>query len=127
MRPSGARCSTGSPARAPAGRIAAMKRLALALALVAVTGCTSLTIGPKGVEAHGSTNSNAIATVIVVGYLVGAAIDDARDPRPFPSLSHSFSEWTRYEPAPPLAADRRVVEQDCSKPPVDPYANLRCR
>ena len=32
-----------------------------------------------------------------------------------------------YLAAPEMNPDRRVVEQDCSKPIEDPSANLRCR
>jgi len=32
-----------------------------------------------------------------------------------------------YSAAPPMKPDRRINEQDCTQPIVDPTANLRCR
>ena len=70
--------------------------------------------------------SNSLAAVVVTGMFVAAAIEGVREPRPFPSISALY-DWTGSTPAPPLAPERRVHEQDCSKPLEDPSANLKCR
>jgi hypothetical protein len=38
-----------------------------------------------------------------------------------------MAEYSHAAKPPELAPDRRVSEQDCSKPIVDSSANLRCR
>jgi len=52
------------------------------------------------------------------------AIEYANNPQPFPSPSALMSPTP---PAPELAANRRISEQDCSKPIRDWSANLKCR
>lgn len=105
-----------------------MRRIALVLVVAFAGGCatsvsgTRVTTGSAGVQIQ----SNSLTTVVLTGMFVAAAIEGARYPRPFPSLS-VFSGWVSSTPPPPLAPDRRVHEQDCSKPIDDPTANLRCR
>jgi hypothetical protein len=83
---------------------------------------TSVTTGPAGLHIR----TDSLAAVVVAGVLVAATSDEAREARPFPSFS-AFYDWTGSRPAPPLAPDRRVHEQDCSQPLEDPTANLKCR
>ena len=117
-------------------------RLLIVFALVLGTGCAHVEIGASsrmstapppasgtsissssaGLQIHAS---GALAAVVLAGMLMSAAIEDVRNPRPFPSLS-IFSDWTRREPPPPMDKARAVSEQDCTKP-VDSSGNLRCR
>ena len=55
-----------------------------------------------------------------------AIVEYRREPRPFPSVSELY-DINRPVPPAPLAPERRVMEQDCSKPLEDPGANLKCR
>ena len=106
-------------------------RLLLVIVLVRLlAGCSHASIdvnsttsgGHVGVHVH----SSSLAAVVIAGMFVAAAVDDARQDRPFPSFS-TFSDWFRGTPPPALAEDRKVSEQDCSRP-IDPSAgNLRCR
>lgn len=82
---------------------------------------TSVTSGGVGVHVH----SHSLAAVVIAGMFMAAAIEDAREPRSFPSFS-SFADWFRGTPAPQLAADRPIAEQDCTKP-IELTGNLRCR
>jgi hypothetical protein len=83
---------------------------------------TTVTSGTAGLHIQ----SPALAAVVITGMVMAAALDDARQERPFPSFS-LFSDWFRGTPAPELAAGRRISEQDCSRP-IDPsLGNLRCR
>lgn len=109
----------------------------MALALViALAGCsTTLTVnsgssepatGRGGLQVQGQVHSRSLVAVILAGLLIGAALEDGRDERPFPSLS-VFSDWLGPRPPPLLLPGRHIQEQDCSKPIQDPTANLRCR
>ena len=70
--------------------------------------------------------SDTLAKAVVAGMVVAAAIDYQREPQPFPRFSAIY-EWSGSQAVPPLAPDRRVHEQDCSRPLEDPSANLKCR
>jgi hypothetical protein len=112
-----------------------VRRLALAAAFVFTSGCshtevgsgnasatsgTVVTSGTAGLNVTTSSGAAALAIVLTLG-----AIDYARNPQPFPSPSALISPAS--PPAPELAVNRRISEQDCSKPLADPYANLKCR
>lgn len=118
-----------------------MRRFGLVLLVALLAGCSghsrlSVSSGGGGAPASGSSvrtsvvglhvHSDTLAALVLAGVLVNAVIEEARDPRPFPGLS-PFSDWAGTPPAPGLAPHRRVNEQDCSQPPQDPFANLRCR
>jgi hypothetical protein len=83
---------------------------------------TSATSGQAGLHVE----SRALAAVVIAGMFMAAAVEDARQERPFPSFS-VFSDWFRGTPAPELAADRPVVEHDCTKPMPQFSGNLKCR
>ena len=57
----------------------------------------------------------------MVGVALIAATLDAREDYSRGMVSPS------YKPAPQMAADRTVAEQDCTKPIEDWSANLKCR
>jgi hypothetical protein len=120
--------------------MASMSRMALAVVVALATGCsthvnlgvssgggavasgTQVTTGTAGLRIQ----SDSLAAVVVTGMFIAATIDYAREPQPFPSFSE-FYDWRGGTPAPPLAPERRVHEQDCSQPLEDPSANLKCR
>jgi hypothetical protein len=83
---------------------------------------TSATSGSTGVQA--SSGSRGLANAIIAVGIVAGAIEYSREDRPFPSPSALFSERT---PAPELAPDRRISEQDCTRPIDLSSGNLRCR
>jgi hypothetical protein len=85
---------------------------------------TTVTSGSAGLHVE----SRSLASLILAGMFVAAAIDYSREPRPFPSFSETFGDWLRGTPAPQMAHNRNVVEQDCTKPlPEDLAGNLKCR
>lgn len=74
---------------------------------------------------HVQSDSNALATAIIAISLLAGAIELARDDSPPAERRSSMTEG--FAPAPPMAPERRVNEQDCSKP-VDFFSgNLRCK
>jgi len=87
----------------------------------------SVTTGSGGLQVHGQIHSRSLAAVILAGLLIGAALEDARDQRPFPSLSAFFSDWMGNRPAPELLPGRHISEQDCSQPLDLSKGNIRCR
>lgn len=87
------------------------------------TAGTSVRSGQVGVHFQ----SSALAAVIISGMFIAAAVEEARNPRPFPSFS-TFTDWFRgTPPAPALDSDRRVSEQDCSRPVDVTQGNIRCK
>lgn len=68
-----------------------------------------------GAQVSLNIHSSALAALIVAAALLGAAVEGQREER-----------QARRAVA-PLAPDRAVNEQDCSRPIADPYANLKCR
>ncbi|HEX9397740.1 MAG TPA: hypothetical protein VF943_13490 [Burkholderiales bacterium] len=88
-----------------------MRKLAIAVALVLLAGCSS---------------STPVADALLVGMVGYSAVEYSRDPHPFPSFSSIYEFGNPPAPA-PLDPKRKVLEQDCSKPLQDPTANLKCR
>jgi hypothetical protein len=112
------------------------------LLVLLLAGCSHVTIDARTRTSSGSATpppgttvtssqaglhieSRALAAVVITGMFLAAAIDDAREQRPFPSFS-VFSDWFRGTPAPQLTPDRPISEQDCTKP-VELTGNLKCR
>ena len=56
----------------------------------------------------------------------GNAIEESRNPQPMPSLS-TFSEWTHAPPPTPMAPDRKISEQDCTKAIDYTLGNIKCK
>ncbi len=69
---------------------------------------SSVSSGSAGLQVQAGGGSPAVA-IIAVGVLAAA------------------NAATPEERAPARAPDRRIHEQDCSKPIEDPSANLKCR
>ena len=121
-----------------------MRAIALVLVMVALGACSRVTIdassrtssgalapvaGTTVVSGQGGVHieSRALAAVVIAGMFMAAAIEDSREPRPFPSFS-VFSDWFRGSPRPQLAHDRMVVEHDCTQPIPEGFTgNLRCK
>jgi hypothetical protein len=103
------------------GSIAARLRLAAALAALALAGCANTSwqfssggapqpVPPSGGFSVGTTSTNWFATLLTFGL-----------------INYAMFGGTPFYAAPPMDPERRVAEQDCSKPIEDPSANLRCR
>lgn len=83
---------------------------------------TSVTGGGASVSIH----SHSLAALIIAGMFMAAAIDHAREERPFPSFS-TFSDWFRGTPRQELSPDRAISERDCTQPIDELSGNLKCR
>jgi hypothetical protein len=68
---------------------------------------TSVTSGSAGLQVQ--SGGSAAAVLIAIGILAG------------------MTQYSQAVKPPELAPDRRVSEQDCTKPIADPSANLKCR
>lgn len=79
-----------------------------------------------GGQANLHVESRSLAALVVAGMFLAAAVEDAREPRPFPSFS-TFSDWFRGTPKAELDPERRVSEQDCSRPVDYSLGNIRCK
>jgi hypothetical protein len=84
---------------------------------------TSVTSGSTGLQAR--SGSPGLATAIIAVGLAAGAIEYSREDRPFPSPAALLPE--RTPPAPALAPDRRISEQDCTRPVDLSSGNLRCK
>jgi len=140
MRRNGPRCAIGS--LAPAGKMLSM-RFVLPVALL-IAGCSHVQIGassqttgvsstpPRAGNSFSSSsaglqvNASGGAAALVAGVLIVAALREPAQPGSFRSWS-DFSDWFWGRPPPELALDRKVSEQDCSKPLDTSAGNLRCR
>jgi hypothetical protein len=83
---------------------------------------TSVSSGQTGLHIE----SRTLATIVIGGMVLAAAAEDARQERPFPSFS-VFSDWFRGTPAPELVPDRKISEQDCTRPLDYSLGNIRCK
>ena len=107
-----------------------MRTAALVLALFGLNAC-STAVAPAAAGGSATTvrvvsSSGAAA---VAGALAFAAFVDAGDPG-YPRAAPSFSApygafWAR--PVPELDPDRKVSEQDCTKPLDLSQGNIRCK
>jgi hypothetical protein len=84
---------------------------------VAASG-TTVTSGASGLTVSSGSGA-AVVFLLTLG-----VVDYALNPQPFPSPSALFMQ---SPPAPELAANRRISEQDCSKPVDLSLGNLRCK
>jgi hypothetical protein len=104
------------------------------LIVVLLAGCSHVSIDASSNTSSGSATgaqaglhleSRSLAALVIAGMFLAAAAEDVREPRPFPSFS-TFSDWFRGTPKAELDPERRVSEQDCSRP-VELSGNLKCR
>ncbi len=84
---------------------------------------TSFSSSSSGMRVNASGGA---AAVIVAGVILASAMHEPAQPGNFRSWS-DFSDWFWGRPPPEMAGDRRVSEQDCSKPVDLSSGNLRCR
>src|SRR3954465_14426718 len=104
-------------------------RIASLLFIVALAGCANTAVGVSsgagttvvsgGAVVTTGAPAAALALVLTLGVL-----DYASNPQPFPSPSSFFLP---NQPAHEMAANRRISEQDCSKPVDLSLGNLRCK
>ena len=131
MRRIGPRCATAL--RAPAARRIQRMRWLLVLLLA---GCSHAQINASSNTASGTVTtggsasvhveSRSLAAIVIAGMFIAAAAEDLREPRPFPSFS-SLADWFRGSPTPELDPDRKISEQDCSRPLDYTQGNIRCK
>jgi hypothetical protein len=112
-----------------------MRIAALLLIALLATGCAHSTVAVNhGVPpaaagttvtsgASGATVSSSSGALVIILLTLGA-IEYARNPQPFPSPAALVSPTA---PAPELSPERRVNEQDCTKPVDLSAGNLRCK
>jgi hypothetical protein len=100
-----------------------MKNFSILFIAVLAAGCTSVTSDGRGLLIQ--SDSRALATVLIAAGVLSLAAGDIGEERPFPSPSALLPY--RSPPAPEMAPDRRINEQDCSKPVDWSLGNLRCK
>ena len=88
---------------------------------------TASSVSPPHAAASSAqvTASGSFALALFVSVIASTASEDWTQPGSH-STSSMFSGWFWSRPPPPLAPDREVSEQDCTKP-IQFNANLRCR
>ena len=105
------------------------------LLVLLLAGCSHVSIDASSNTSSGSVTgaqaglhveSRSLAVLVIAGMFLAAAAEDAREPRPFPSFS-TFSDWFRGTPKAELDPERRVSEQDCSRPVDYSLGNIRCK
>jgi hypothetical protein len=108
-----------------------MRAIAIAILLV-VAGCGHANVNARSDARAVNSNAsvqvhagNSFAALVLAGMLIAGAVEDIRNPQPFPSLS-VFSDWMNPSPAPAMQPDRAISDQDCTKP-IELGDNLRCR
>lgn len=107
-------------------------RCATFLLCVLLAGCSSTRVGVNsgttttttagGAHVHAS---DGLARAIVVMALIGAAVEYNREEHPFPDARALLPG--NSPSVPPLAPERTVTEQDCSRPVDLSSGNLKCR
>jgi len=116
-----------------------MSTAALVLALFGLNACSNALVGASFNSTVAAPVSAGTVTIVstssgpaaVAGALAFAALMDAdyrnsMDMRPAPSFGGPYgSFWAR--PVPELDPNRKVSEQDCSKPLDLSLGNIRCR
>lgn len=83
---------------------------------------TTVSGGSVGVHAHGG---RGLATVLIAIGLIAGMVEYSREERPFPSPSALIPGNT--QPVPEMAPERRIAEQDCTRPIDLSAGNLRCK
>ena len=108
-----------------------MRAVAFVLIAALASGCahtavavSSGTVGGTAVATTGTATLSSSSAAALLFVLTLGAIEYANNPQPFPSPSALMSPTP---PAPELAANRRISEQDCSKPVDLTLGNLRCK
>lgn len=79
---------------------------------VSVSSNTSSGTSSSGGSVSVQTNSTALTALLIMGLFISAAVDDIRAPQPAIQ---------------PMDPQRKVVEQDCTKPIDLSLGNLSCK
>ena len=93
-------------------------RAAVLTAFLLLAGCSHTAVGISSATSSGSdsasvrTNSSSLAAVLIMAVFISAAVDGTLVPEPA---------------APEMDPQRKVVEQDCTKPIDHSLGNLRCK
>ena len=96
-------------------------RVAVLTAFLLLTGCSHTAVGISsatstastgGASASVQTNSGTLAAVLIMAVFISAAADGTLVPEPA---------------VPEMDPQRKVVEQDCTKPIDMSLGNLRCK
>ena len=106
-----------------------MKIAATLLVVALATGCANTVVGVSSgtgttVASGGAVVTTGSPAAALAFVLTFGVLDYASNPQPFPSPSSFFFA---NEPAPEMAANRLISEQDCSKPVDLTLGNLRCK
>jgi hypothetical protein len=105
------------------------------LLLLLLAGCSHASINASsntssgtatGAQAGLHVESRSLAALVIAGMFLAAAADEAQDPRPFPSFS-TFSDWFSGTPKAELDPERKISEQDCTRPVDYSLGNIRCK
>jgi hypothetical protein len=113
------------------------------LLLLLLAGCSHVSVNassqsstgvpPRAGTSFGSSSAGlqvnaggGAAAAIVVGVILASALREPAQPGSFRSWS-DFSDWFWGRPPPEMAGDRKVAEQDCSRPVDLSSGNLKCR
>ena len=116
-----------------------MRKIALVLPLFGLNACSNAIVGASFNSTAAAPASAGTVTVVstgsgaaaVVGALAFAALMDAdyrrsMEMRSSPSFGGPYGAfWAR--PVPELDPDRKISEQDCSKPLDLSQGNIRCK
>ena len=84
---------------------------------------SSATSGAAGLQVQGG--GRGLATAVIVMGLIAGTIEYSREDRPLTGSAMTSPGYTRG--APELSPDRRISEQDCSRPVDLSSGNLRCK
>jgi hypothetical protein len=118
-----------------------MRAVTTVLALLALSGCSSTvvkasfnsnTLAPAAASGSSGASVRVVSSsggAAVAGVLLYGALLSAQDPRFASSLSSSTYAYDGFwaRPVPELDPDRRVSEQDCSRPLDLSLGNIRCK
>ena len=121
-----------------------MRTAALVVALFGLNACSNAIVGasfnsgaalaaPASATVSGGTVTvvSSSGAAALAGALAFAALMDAGDPgyndmRPAPSFTAPYG-WFWARPVPELDPDRKISEQDCTKPLDLSQGNIRCK
>lgn len=106
-------------------RVLAVLLLCAGCSHVSVSGSTFSSSPPPAAGSAQVTGGGPLALLLIAGVAASTANENWTEPRAYPSRS-MLPDWFWSRPPPPLAADRDVSEQDCTKP-IKFTGNLRCR
>jgi hypothetical protein len=105
-------------------RALALLLLCAACAHVSISGSSSPPPSPAAGSAQ-VTGGGPLALLLIAGVVASTSSENWMEPGAHYHWS-ALPDWFWSRPPPPLAADRDVSEQDCTKP-IRFAGNLRCK